>query len=147
MTWDASVRDEICARIAEGESLRAICRDEKMPGVRTVFDWLERDAEFRTKYVRAREVQAEMLAGELIEIADDGKNDWMERRNSDGDVVGWAENGEALRRSQLRVATRQWVASKLLPKVYGDKQQIEHSGSVSIADTLRAAREKRRGAG
>lgn len=118
----------ICGRIAEGESLRSVCRDEEMPSISTVFLWLETYPAFRTKYVRAREIQAEVMADELQEIADDGKNDWMERKNANGESVGWVENGEALRRSQLRISTRQWIAAKLLPKKYGDKQQLEHTG-------------------
>lgn len=140
--YTPELADRICRRLAEGESLRAICRDAEMPGVSTVFAWLQADEAFRTKYTRAREVQAELMADELLEIADDGQNDWMEKFNKDGDAIGWAENGEALRRSQLRVATRQWIASKLLPKKYGDKQQVEHSGTLSIADALREARER-----
>src|SRR5690606_36207511 len=80
--------------------------------------------EFLTKYARAREVQAEALADEMIDIADNGTNDWMEKRNADGAVIGWQENGEALRRSDLRIKTRQWIASKLLPKKYGDKVAV-----------------------
>jgi hypothetical protein len=134
--YTPELADEICRRLAEGESLRAICREEGMPTASTVFLWLGADEAFRSKYARAREVQAELMADELLEIADDGQNDWMERHNKDGEAVGWVENGEALRRSQLRVATRQWIASKLLPKKYGDKQQLEHSGSLTLEQAL-----------
>jgi hypothetical protein len=134
--YTEKLADEICRRLAEGESLRAICREDGMPGVRTVFDWLEADESFRTKYARAREVQAELMADELLEIADDGQNDWMEKFYKDGEAAGWAENGEALRRSQLRVATRQWIAAKLLPKKYGDKTQVEHSGNLTLEQAL-----------
>lgn len=57
----------------------------------------------------------------MVDIADDGSNDWMERKNADGENIGWQENGEALRRSALRVSTRQWIAEKLKPKKYGNK--------------------------
>lgn len=140
--YTAELADRICARLAEGESLRAICRDDGMPCASTVFAWLDADEFFRSKYARAREVQAEMLADELREIADDGQNDWMERKNADGECIGWAENGEALRRSQLRVATRQWIASKMLPKKYGDKQQVEHSGTLTLEQALAQSYDK-----
>lgn len=119
----------ICERIATGESLRSICDDEDMPGLRTVFDWLadERYAIFRTKYARAREVQADTLFDEMLDIADDGRNDWMEKHNGDGQVTGYQENGEALRRSDLRIKTRQWMAAKLQPKKYGDKLDLTHA--------------------
>lgn len=122
----------ICDRIANGESLRSICDDENMPGLRTVFEWLadEKHSAFRTRYARAREVQADSLFDEMLDIADDGRNDWMVKRSGDGEVSGWQENGEALRRSDLRIKTRQWMAAKLQPKKYGDKQEIEHTGQI-----------------
>lgn len=118
----------ICERLSEGESLRTICIDEWMPDKATVFRWLAKRDDFATIYARAREVQAEVLADELVEIADDGTNDWMERKNADGDIIGWQENGEALRRSQLRVSTRQWIAERMLPKKYGTKVHNELTG-------------------
>lgn len=132
--YNDEVASTICERIAEGESLRCICDDETMPALRTVFDWLadDRFAAFRTKYARAREVQADTLFDEMIDIADDGRNDWMEKRSADGANIGWLENGEALRRSDLRIKTRQWMASKLRPKKYGDKLELEHGGDLSV---------------
>lgn len=120
--------DIICERLADGESLRTICDDEGMPARSTVFRWLSLHKEFSDQYARAKEVQAEVLADELISIADDGRNDWMERKDADGANVGWRENGEALRRSALRIDTRKWVAAKLLPKKYGEKVRQEITG-------------------
>lgn len=135
MTWDKSYRDTICQRIAEGESLRSVCRDENMPGLRTVLEWLEAEEEFRVKYARAREIQADLMAAELIDIADDGTNDWMEKKNASGENLGWAENGEALKRSQIRIATRQWIASKLLPKKYGEKLAVGGANDLPPIDS------------
>jgi hypothetical protein len=113
--------DRICERIADGESLRSICVDEDMPDKATVFRWLAAHDSFRDQYSRARETQAETIFDEMLDIADDGSNDWMERKNSDGENIGWQENGEAIRRSQLRIAARQWMLGKMAPKKYGDK--------------------------
>ena len=60
----------------------------------------------------------------MTEIADNGENDWMERRDADGNVVGYRENGEALTRSKIRLEQRRWYAEKLLPKKYGAKMAI-----------------------
>ncbi|MBW9076937.1 terminase small subunit protein [Rhizobium pusense] len=121
--YSEEIANIICGRLAEGESLRSICGDESTPCLRTVFDWLadDRYEAFRIKYARAREAQADALFDEMIDIADDGRNDWMEKKNADGENIGWTENGEALRRSDLRIKTRQWMASKLQPKKYGEK--------------------------
>ena len=108
----------ICDRLAEGESLRAICRDEAMPSTTTVKRWLRKDEEFRAQYVRAREDQAEHYLDEIIEIADDDSQD-----TSYGDS-GPKANTEWISRSKLRVDTRKWAMSKLAPKKYGDKMAL-----------------------
>lgn len=114
--------DQICTRLAEGESLRAICRpegndDESMPHIGTILRWVGENPGFREQYTRAREVQAETLADEIITISDGSKF-------ADDDATQIA-------RARLRVDTRKWVASKLLPKKYGDKVEVEHSGSLN----------------
>jgi transposase-like protein len=68
------------------------------------------------------------LADELLEIADNGTNDWMKRFAKDGEDLGWAVNGEHIARSRLRVDTRKWLLSKCLPKVFGDRITTEHTG-------------------
>ncbi|WP_434732909.1 terminase small subunit protein [Rhizobium sp. YTUHZ044] len=142
-----SLANIICARIADGESLRSICRDETMPGKSTVLAWLADDdkADFRTKYAQAREIQADGFVDELVEIADDGTNDWMEKKSADGETIGWQENGEAIRRSQLRIGTRQWIAEKLKPKKYGAKVELEHGVTSGVAELLEAINGKTRG--
>lgn len=127
--------DIICERLADGESLRTICDDEDMPARSTVFRWLSLHKEFSDQYAHAKTVQAEVLADELISIADDGRNDWMERKNEDGENIGWRENGEALRRSVLRIDTRKWVAAKLLPKKYGEKIAVGGSKDMDPIET------------
>lgn len=118
----------ICERIASGESLKSVCRDDGMPAHVTVLRWALTIPEFGNQYKQARDMQAEVLADELLDIADDGRNDWMEKHDQDGAFVGWRENGEAMRRSQLRIETRKWVAAKLLPKRWGEKTVTEVTG-------------------
>ncbi|KTR05013.1 terminase small subunit protein [Aureimonas ureilytica] len=120
--------DMICERIANGESLRAICRDPDTPAQSTVFKWLASNAAFAEQYARAREAQADALFDEILDIADDGRNDLMEKFDADGAQQGWRENGEVLKRSVLRVDARKWMAGKLQPKKYGDRSQMELIG-------------------
>ena len=102
--------DQICEWISEGKSLRSFCRIEGNPGFQTVLDWLNDDDKlyFRSKYARAREIQAEVMADELLEIADDTKPDQLK-----------------LAHDKMKIETRQWIAAKLLPKKYGNIQHIE----------------------
>ena len=71
------------------------------------------------------------VASKTADIADDGTNDWQERQNKDGSSY-IALNTEHVQRSRLRVDTRKWIASKLKPKKYGDKQAVEHSGNIAL---------------
>lgn len=135
-TFSKETGDQICERIANGESLRSICEDAGMPDKATVFRWLADDAnlDFRDQYARAREAQADAIFDDILSIADDGTNDWMEKKNEDGENIGWTENGEALRRSQLRIDARKWMAGKLRPKKYGEKLELDTK--VEAGDTL-----------
>lgn len=109
-----------------------------MPAVRTVLYWLaesenpdakEEIKSFMRQYARAREAQADFLAEEIIEIADDGSNDYMTIVKGDKEYN--VEDKEVTNRSRLRVDSRKWIASKLKPKKYADKLDLNHSGEVT----------------
>jgi len=134
--YTQEIADTICERLADGESLRAICSEDEMPNKATVFRWLSKHTEFSDQYARARDEQAETLFDEILDIADDGRNDWIERQDDEGGNMGWRENGEALRRSQLRIDARKWMAGKLKPKKYSDKLQLEGNIRFSHEDAL-----------
>lgn len=118
--------DLICERIANGESLRSICRDDAMPACSSVFKWLNENKSFSEQYARAREAQADALFDDVLDIADDARNDWMETHAEDS--MGWRVNGENIQRSRLRVDARKWMAGKLAPKKYGEKVTTELTG-------------------
>lgn len=98
---------EICKRISDGESMRKIVKDNKMPSSSSIFRWLL-DSEYKSfweQYEKARNIQAELMFEELIEIADANKQDVM--------------------RDRLRVDTRKWYLSKVLPKKFGDNKNLD----------------------
>ena len=119
----------ICERIAKGESLRAICSSEGMPPISTVCLWLSQDAKFAEQYAHARETQADYYADEIVAIADE---DPALITRGDGDAVEVSLDGAAIQRQRLRIDARKWVASKLRPKRYGDKVDVEHGGTVTV---------------
>lgn len=128
--YTPKIAETICELLASGMSLREVCRSDDMPHESTVRLWAMQDRDgFSTHYARAREIGYQMMADELLEIADDAKNDWMER-NSEGEP-GYVLNGEHVQRSRLRLDTRKWMLSKVLPKVYGDKQTIDNTHDIS----------------
>lgn len=115
---------EICSRLAEGKTLREVCRDESMPPESTVRKWALEDRDgFSAQYATAREIGYQSMADELLDIADDSSGDVSS--DEDGNKKF---NGEFASRSRLRVDTRKWLLSKALPKVYGDKvtQAVEN---------------------
>lgn len=129
--------EAICARLAAGESLNAICKDEDMPSKAAVLLWVDEDRSgFADQYARARTRGYQLLAEELLEISDDGTNDYVERENKDGSTYQ-AVDHDHIARSRLRVETRKWLLSKMLPKVYGDKTTIGGDPDAPIQQVLR----------
>jgi hypothetical protein len=120
---------EICKKLGNGESLRQICASSGMPGKTTIIKWLESNLDFRAQYARARELQAEHWAEEIIQIADDSRNDFIEKENRDGSTYEAVDN-EHINRSRLRVDTRKWLMARLAPKKYGDRVTTEMVGDA-----------------
>lgn len=125
-TYTPELADRICAELAGGNSMRTVCKAEDMPAMSTVFLWLRTHAAFSEQYAQAKAEAADALVEEMLDIADDGTNDWMEVHDKDGESAGYKVNGEHVQRSKLRVDTRKWIASKLKPKKYGDKVDLNH---------------------
>ncbi len=121
------IATDICVRLTGGESLRAICSDDKMPAISTVMGWLfdGKHADFTEQYARARDLQADKLFDEALEIADEVSEDWI--TTEDGRKV---LDHEHVQRSKLRVDTRKWAAGKLAPKKYGDRLDLKHGGKA-----------------
>jgi hypothetical protein len=150
-TYTEEIGLEICRRMAEGESVRRIARDAEMPVASTIFLWVidGKHNTFSEQYARARQVQADNMFEEMLEIADDGSNDFMEVEISEGLKLE-KYNPEHVQRSRLRLDTRKWALSKMLPKIYGDKLHTEHSGDIGVnpaAAFLEALRKNKEGKG
>lgn len=129
MKFNETVADLICGRMAEGETLRQVCRDPAMPARSTVYRWLSRNPSFADHYARAREALVESWADEIIDIADDGTTDYVIKKGRNGAEYE-AVDQEHIQRSRLRVDARRWLLSKLNPGQYGDHMEVEHTGAV-----------------
>lgn len=128
MAYSQEIADKVCERISQGEPLRQICRDEGMPSYGAIYDWLEVNTDFASRFARARVIGFDVIAESALEIADDATNDWMERLDRDAQGIGWQLNGDHVQRSKLRIETRLKLLAKWDPKRYGDKIQTEHTG-------------------
>ena len=118
---------EVLARIAEGESLREICRSLSEKGCPTASRFTQRvlagDEPFATLYVRARELQAEAWADEILRDAEDSSKDTTTRTDRAGNEYD-APDHEWIARSRLIVDTKKWLLSKLKPGKYGEKLAV-----------------------
>ena len=130
--YTEALADIICERIATSSSgIHVICKEKEMPSPSTIFKWLGEQKTFSDKYARAREAQAEFLADEIIEIADDTSKDTL--ISDEGNEYA---NSEWINRSRLRVDARKWKASKLAPKKYGDKLDISSEDGLGLSVTF-----------
>lgn len=98
--------DEICSLIADGTSAKQTC-DRVGISRPTLYRWLREHESFHSNYMRAREDAADTLADELMDIA---------------------ETEEDVARAKVKIDARKWVAARMKPKSWGDRQQHEHSG-------------------
>jgi hypothetical protein len=132
--YTEELANRICETVATsplGTNKLCIIHKEWMPSPDTIYKWRYRHQEFADKYAMAKARQAELMAEELIDIADDGINDtYVDDQGNvktDTDVVA---------RSRLRVDTRKWYASKLAPKIYGDKMHHDHDIKIKQEDSI-----------
>jgi len=121
---------EVCRRIAKGQSLRKICETGKdMPTINAVLGWVSDDREgFAAQYARAVDERAAHWADEIVDIADDDSRDSI--------------TPQAIQRDRLRTDARKWIASKVLPKKYGDKTTLEHQGKDGGAINLTISKDE-----
>jgi hypothetical protein len=123
---DESKMIEVCNRIAVTHlGINKICREVGISS-ETFYNWLEVSEENQKRYARAREAQADLLVEEMIDLSDDKTGDVLETD------IGQQGNNANVTRSRLQVDTRKWIASKLRPKKYGDKVEVENTGEVKV---------------
>ena len=125
-TFSQEVADVICERIAAGESLRGICKSDNLPADRTIWKWLADFQDFAEQYTAARARQADTYADELVQIADE-KPPVLENGGTDSGFIA---------DKRLRIDARKWVASKLLPKKYGERQVLAGDPDAPLVTTV-----------
>ena len=126
--------EDICNEIAYSDKgLVTICKAKGL-NANSFYEWLAKDKDLGDKYARARELQAEFLADQILEIADDKSGDEVAVFNGDeGGPDATRVDYENIQRSKLRVDARKWKAAKLSPKKYGDKVDLTSNGKTILA--------------
>ena len=127
--------NDICKQLEDGKSLRAICKQKGMPNKSTFSRWLDGSTDLGItdlerqalcdQYARACEDGIEILADEILEIADDTSKDTITTEGGNETA-----NHEWIARSRLMVDARKWLLSKRLPKKYGDKTAVDVTSGV-----------------
>lgn len=119
-----ALAEEICDRLAAGEPLNVICRDEHMPSEKAVRIWVETRPDFAPRYTRARDFGYDSIAEGILEL---GK-----LREEVSGPDGYVDNGE-IQRLRLLSDNRRWLLAKMRPKQYGDKVTQEITGEDGSA--------------
>ena len=114
-TYTTSKGDAICALIAEGNSAVRACKETGVP-LTTFYAWQRERPEFSEQVTRARDDQADTFADQMCDIA---------------------EFDEDVQRAKLKIDARKWVASRMKPKKWGDRQQLEHTGADGAPLSIR----------
>ncbi len=117
LEFTQEIADIICERLADGESLRSICRDDDMPSTVTICKWLGRLPDFANQYARARELQADAMFDDCLDIANRVAIGVTTITKASGVEV---HEGDMLNHRRLQIDVRKWAAGKLRPKKYGD---------------------------
>lgn len=129
--YTQELADAICERLSHGESLRTVCRDDEMPSVATIFNWMRSKEGFLEQYTRAKEESADAMAEDILEIADNEVEQPLVVDGIpfqvDGKLVMIKDN-VSVNHAKLRVDTRKWLMSKMKPKKYGERVTNEHTG-------------------
>lgn len=124
-TYSDAIAERICDMVANGVPLIQVCEAEDMPDRTTVRRWRAANNTFRLMYAQAREEFADSLADELLKLADESREGVKVKDGPNGQEV---TTGDMVERTRLQIETRKWLASKILPKKYGDKLDVTSDG-------------------
>ena len=132
--YNETIAALICERVATSTlGLRKLCEHyDDLPSKFTVNLWRYKHPEFSTLYAQAKLVQADLLAEECLDIADDDSQDIKIDPETGHELC----NAEFIARSRLRIDTRKWLAAKLLPKQYGPVADDKKTMSESLVEKL-----------
>lgn len=123
--FSQAIANAICARLAEGESLRAVCRDPGMPSMGAFLLWVSQRPELAEQYARARALCLDAMAEDIIDIADTPQIGQKSVSKASGLEI---TEGDMVEHRRLRIEARKWLMAKMAPKKYGDKITQEHTG-------------------
>lgn len=123
--YTPEIVDKILDKIIAGKLLKEICKPADMPSVFTVMKWIRKYDDFRREYFECRAIGMLHLADEILEIADDRSEDKFTAVHHQSGREYEAPNLAAVNRARLRIDTRKFLMAKLMPRVFGERTQLE----------------------
>ncbi|MGW8787131.1 terminase small subunit-like protein [Heyndrickxia sporothermodurans] len=127
-SFDEATKEEIIRRIENGETLSAVCRSKHLPERWSVYRYARTDESFSAALACARVAWADVMADELLVIADDSQNDWQTRT-----FAGRTElvpNREVVDRSKVKIDVRRYLMS-----CFNKHRYSEDARKINPADT------------
>lgn len=148
-TYTQEIANTICERISNGEPLKTMCREPGMPPWRTVYDWIRDKPDFAAAMERARELGADAIAAQCLEIADTPlTGEEITIRGKSKEI----RKGDMLGHRKLQIETRLKLLAKWHPKKYGERTTLAGDPDAPLGagrplenvstETLHAALEK-----
>jgi hypothetical protein len=135
-SYDRATGELVLARIANGELLNRIGEEVGMPTAAAVRSWVISDVDgFAARYAHARELGWHWHGEEILELSNKCRVGAKVKTSADGVEI---QTADMVDRTRLQIDARKWVLSKMLPKVYGDKVNVDANVQLSVADELKA---------
>ena len=129
--WPEELVMEICTRVAMGDKLSEIA-DDTIFQVSSFHSLRLRDDYVNDLFMKARQIQAEGMIDEILEISDDDSNDMgVDAKGGD------KPNSAAVQRARLQTDNRKWFAGRLLKEVYGDNVQVDATVDMVVDHAAR----------
>lgn len=122
VAYSSELLEKIIERIAGGEALLQICKEEGMPNRVTVMEWLKKTNSL-ARYEEAVRSRAHIYAEQIVSIPDEHINTYIDSNGNARVDPG------AVAVAKLRSENRKWLVSKQLPSVYGDRITQEVVGA------------------
>jgi len=123
---DAETFDAIIADVSAGIAVRNALTERQVSG-RQFYGHLNADEKAAERYARAKDAALRAMADEILEIADATEGDTFV--DDDGNLK---IAPDVVNRARLRIDSRKWLLSKLAPKVYGDKLDIDARAALTV---------------
>jgi len=137
-SYTEALANEILEKLAVSRSgLTTLCKENPhWPNRSTILKWRIRSQTFADKYQAAKQFQIEALIDQTLDISDDSSKDTKIRYDANGEEYE-VPDSEVINRSRLRIAARQWLAERLVPKIYGTKTTTDTNINVRHEEAIK----------